>query len=109
MARKTSARTHLREQSIIATNAGYIAQNKFYPNCATSGAYCDTDHINALLDEMYSDRNVWFEAKQELWKRSEQLVATHWEAIEALAKALWAKDWHPQAPLERRWSPQWPA
>lgn len=97
-----------RERTIVATNAGYIAQNRFFPDCATFGAHCDANQVNALLDEMYSERNVWFDAKAELWKRSCELVDRYWPAIDALAKALWAKEWQPQVPLERRWSHQWP-
>jgi hypothetical protein len=37
-------------------------------------------------------------------EKAERLVAEHWPAIEALAKALWAKPWKPQEQLDSGWS-----
>jgi hypothetical protein len=93
-----------RERTIISIMAGWRAQNIFYP-CARSGAFCDINEMNALLDEMYSDVNQWFEAKKKLWYQTEALVKFHWSAIQAVAVALWAKPWAAREPdPENQWS-----
>ena len=58
-----------RERTIISTSAGLIAQRKFYPGCPDDGAVQDTDLIITLLNEMYVNRDAWFDARQQLWKR----------------------------------------
>jgi hypothetical protein len=101
-----------RERTIRSTQAGYIAQNRFYirfyDRLPEYGANVDTDQVNALLDEMYPDRNTWFDANAKSFEESNALVDQQWQAIETLAQALWQKDWTTQAPPsgERRWSRQ---
>ena len=46
-------------------------------------------------------------ARNKLREESERLVADYWAAIQALAKALWAKPWKPQQnlpPIDAGWS-----
>lgn len=101
-----------REQTIRSIQAGYIAQEKFYlrfyDQLAPSGSSTDTDGINALLEEMYTGRNACENAKAVLGKQSQQLVEDNWQAIEALAQTLLAKQWESQAlpSGERRWATQ---
>lgn len=95
-----------REKTIRATNAGYIAQCKFYPGCPYSGACHDRDHAMLLLDEMYSDRRIWFDARDQLNKETGELIDKHWDAISRMAQTLWNKPWQHQAEAERRWSLQ---
>lgn len=101
-----------REKTIQSTQAGYIAQAKYYlrffDRLPESGSSSDTDGINGLVEEMYSDRNACEDAKAKLFKEAEQLVEQHWQAIEALAQTLLKKEWTSQAPPsgERRWSTQ---
>ena len=101
-----------REKTIRSTQAGYIAQEKFYlrfcDRLPPSGASNDTDGINKLVEEMYSGRNVCEDAKGKLFTEAQQLVEQHWQAIEALAQTLLNKEWKSQVPPsgERRWSTQ---
>lgn len=57
---------------------------------------------------MYSNRDQFLAAKDKLAGETNQLVDQYWQAIEALAQTLWAKEWKSQAPpsSERRWSTQ---
>ena len=83
-----------REQSIILLSAGYIGQVRFYEGADTSGAADDQKHINDLLNEMYQpESDDWINAKSRLRDEAKKMVDEHWAAIEALAKALWAKQW----------------
>lgn len=87
-----------RERTIIAAGAGWAAQIRVYPNCPPAGTFDDTNQINALLSEMYSDgSDGWWAAKGRLYVASERLVEQHWPAVEALAQTLWAKPWTPEA------------
>lgn len=99
-----------REKTIIATAAGWIAQNKIYP-CPPTGAFYDINQVNALLSEMYADNSSsWWAERESLLIKSERLVELHWAAIESLAFALLSKpdisrvrkqgDWS-QEPLEK--------
>lgn len=96
-----------REKTIISSYAGLIAQQKFYPNCRPAGAWCDTDQATKLLEEMHANRDDFFAAQERLGAESRRLVEKHWDAITALAKALWAKEWSPKPPREKEkpWSP----
>jgi hypothetical protein len=101
-----------REATIRSVQAGFIAQERFYlrfnDRLPPSGACWDTNDINALIEEMYSDRATCEDAKFRLWNEAKELVERHWMAIEALAQALLKKEWSSQAPPpgERRWSTQ---
>jgi len=77
-----------RERTIISTEAGFIAQRKFYPECPHGGNFYDRDQNIKLLDEMYPNRNDWFAAQERLYAEAVRLVGTHWDAIEVLAKAV---------------------
>lgn len=101
-----------RERAIRSTQAGYIAQEKFYKrylqHLPSAGSSSDTNYINGLLEEMYSNRNDCDDAKTALGEETRQRVEKNWQAIEALAQALWKEQWKSQAPAsgERRWSLQ---
>jgi hypothetical protein len=101
-----------REKTIRSTQAGYIAQEKFYlrffDRLPPSGSSDDTDGINRLVEEMYSGRTICEDAKSKLFAEAHQLVEQYWQAIEALAQTLLRKEWESQAPPsgERRWSTQ---
>ena len=94
-----------RERTIISTEAGFIAQRKFYASCPPGGNLNDRDQSIKLLDEMYQNRNDWIGAQQRLLAQAERLVETFWGAIEALATALLAKPLTVRADdPERQWS-----
>jgi hypothetical protein len=94
-----------RERTIVATCAGLIAQQKFYPGCPTSGAVDDFNLVLTLLNEMYPDGDVWFAAREKLHSDSVELVGRHWSAISTLAATLWGKPWTLRQPGEERdWS-----
>ena len=85
-----------REKTIIATFAGWIAQNSFAQSrdcpCPQSGAFYDINQANALLSEMYAEGSPgWWGARGTLYRESERLVERHWTAIESVALALWLK------------------
>ena len=90
-----------RERTILATFAGHFAHRKVYPPVAEGDANAagDFDHVDKLLQEMYSANDVRRAARDELCKRSEELVEQHWGAIAALAKTLWARNWSPKVPV----------
>jgi hypothetical protein len=99
---------HCRERTILAILAGQIAHGRFYEPVANGDANAsdDFDRVDELLLEMYSDNDARRTARNQLCKRSKELVEEHWGAIEGLAKALWAKNWSPKVPeakgLEKR-------
>jgi len=94
-----------RERTIVSTEAGFIAQKKFYLDCPVGGNFNDRDQCIKLLDEMYISRDDWPAAQQRLIAEATGLVEKHWQAIEALAGALWARPWTLRpAEDERQWS-----
>jgi hypothetical protein len=101
-----------REKAIRSTQAGFIAQERFYlghfAKLPYAGSSSDTDYINGLLEEMHSDREACEDAKAKLGEETRQRVEQDWQVIEALAQALLKKEWKSQAPPcgERRWSSQ---
>lgn len=95
-----------RENTIIATFAGWTAQNKVYP-CPPGGAFYDIEQANALLSEMYPDSSpIWWSARATLCRESERLVELHWAAIESVALALWSKPDIPKMPALGERSPE---
>ena len=50
---------------------------------------------------MYPARDNQFKARAELFERSKALVHQRWEAVDGLAKALWAKPWSHDPPHEK--------
>ena len=59
-----------------------------------ANAFDDIDRVHALLVEMYPPNSIqYWEAQDALQERAKSLVNQHWDAITALAKALWASDW----------------
>jgi hypothetical protein len=93
-----------REKTIIATFAGWIAQNRVY-QCAPSGTVYDLAQINALLDEMYpSGSPEWWAARKNLRAESERLVELYWEVIETVALLLWVQPDSPRTSDLGDWS-----
>jgi hypothetical protein len=89
-----------REKSIILLFAGYWRQVRIFPDIEYDAIAKDQSQIDELLDEMYPHRSQdWNAAKDKLRENSDRFVARHWPAIDALAKALWAKSWTPQKQL----------
>jgi hypothetical protein len=79
------------EHTVVATLAGLIAQQKFYPECSVLGASDDNNLVDILVMELDSDDlfgNAAFTAQIELRRESESLVNKHWLAIEAIAREL---------------------
>jgi hypothetical protein len=94
-----------RERTIVSTEAGFVAQSKFYPGCPVGGNLYDRDLCIKLLDEMYRDRREWLAAQERLLDEATRLVEKRWPAIEALAKAILDKPLLPrQENSERQWS-----
>jgi hypothetical protein len=95
-----------REKTIIATFAGWTAQNKVYP-CTAGGSSYDIEQANALLSEMYPDRSpVWWSVRATLCRESKRLVELHWAAIESVALASWSKPDIPKLPELGERSPE---
>jgi hypothetical protein len=81
-----------REQTIVATLAGLLSQQKFYPECSILGADCDNVLVDALLDEIKRDDFIgWLDAEGVLHEEAVQLVKVHGPAIEAIGQELWAQ------------------
>jgi hypothetical protein len=101
-----------RERTIRSTQAGFIAQERFfkrfYAALGRAGSSSDADGIRALLEEMYGTRDECQTAEAKLLAETEKLVDANWNAIEALGQTLLSKQWEPQAPPsgERRWASQ---
>jgi hypothetical protein len=93
-----------RERTVISTEAGFIAQKQFDPECPHGGNWFDRDRNIKLLDEMYPNRSDWFAAQDKLYAEALRLVDLHWQAIEAVAKAVLAQPLTPRANSERQWS-----
>jgi hypothetical protein len=80
---------------------------KFYPECSTHGATDDENIVDLLLKELYPHDVIGLEtlAQMRLKDEAVELVDNHWPAIEAIAKALWAKPFTPrQIEPEPMWS-----
>jgi hypothetical protein len=89
-----------REESIVLLFAGEIGQVRIFPETPFDAIAKDQSQIDVLLDEMHRHKSTdWYAAKDRLRKESERLVAEHWQAIDAQAKALWSKPWKPQEQL----------
>lgn len=97
-----------REESIVLLFAGYWGQVQISPDMEYEAIAKDQSQIDELLDEMYPHESEdWHAAKNKLREESGRLVAAYWLAIDALAKALWAKPWEPQErlpPIDVGWS-----
>jgi hypothetical protein len=94
---------HEREQSIVLLTAGYIGQVRFCEDASTDRAADDQKHIADLLNEMYEpDSDEWIDAKSKLRDEAKRIVNDQWHAIEALAKALWAKPWASRVTLPEK-------
>lgn len=97
-----------REQSIVLLFAGYFGQVRIHPETPYEAIAKDYKIIGELLDEMYQPGSKeWQAAWERLREQSEKLVAENWPVIDALAKAVWAKEWQPQQQLpevDRGWS-----
>jgi hypothetical protein len=83
-----------REHTIIATYAGPIAQQKFYPDCSVRGGNDDQNLIESLLLEIEEENpfpgcSALTEVKYK--NESKKLVGKYWPAIVAVATALWAE------------------
>jgi hypothetical protein len=94
-----------RERTIISIEAGFAAQRRFYPDCPTGGNFTDRDQCIKLLNEMHANSTDWFVAQKRLIAEARRLVDRHWEAIEALARAVLAQPLtsRPEE-KERHWS-----
>ncbi len=97
-----------REESIVLLFAGQMGQVRIFPETPFDAIARDQSEIDALLDEMHKHKSAeWHAEKNRLSNESERLVAEHWRAIDALAKALWSKPWKPQEqlpPSDAAWS-----
>ncbi len=89
-----------RKETIVLLFAGQMGQVRIFPETPFDAIAKDQSEIDALLDEMHERKSAdWYAAKEMLRNESERLVAKHWRAIDALAKALWSKPWKPQEQL----------
>ena len=105
------------EHTVISLFAGLIAQQKFCTNCPATAASSDNDWVERLLPQMYlegasveemkTSETRLNEARKRLREEASRLVEKHWNAIDTLAKALWAKPFTPRLPdePEKCWSP----
>jgi len=107
-----------REHVMLSAFAGCFAQNRFckersYPQMEYLQVIWSLDWKEArgiassLSNEYLASRGIPT-AQDELERRSEQLVAENWRAIEAVASALLTRDWEPLKPLKsgNQWSKQ---
>jgi hypothetical protein len=81
-----------REHTIIATLAGLVAQQKFYPDCSTLGASDDTELVDLLLSEIAEVEpleGALSTAQIDLKQAADDLVERFWPAIESVAVTLW--------------------
>ena len=81
-----------RDHTIIATLAGLIAQQKFYPECSRLGASDDVNIVDMLSSEMAEEEffgGAFSTADIDLRREAEELVERFWPAIQAVACALW--------------------
>jgi hypothetical protein len=96
-----------REKTIVALNAGRIAQVRVFPECPDANWAGDVDVVGALLDEMFTTNpNARSAAAESLQQQAEDLVRRHWRPIHGLATELLSKPWTDQPPIEikENWS-----
>ena len=81
-----------RKLSMIALYAAHAAQQRFYPECQTTGWVNDMGKIRAFAQQLDpGDALAQLEVQSDMKKRAEKLVAVHWPIIEELAKNLLGK------------------
>jgi hypothetical protein len=100
----TAADIDERERTIIAGEAAFIAQVKFYPECPAGGNRFDRLQTTKLLDEMYSNTDQFLAEQSSLVDDAKRLVGVYWDAIEALAKEILAQPLTPRPNSEKHWS-----
>jgi len=91
---------------VIALFAGLTAQRKFYRNSSGRSASRDEEQANELLNHMY-----WNETDEskgiktdELRERTRSIVTEYWDAVEAVAREVWAAPWSDRTDEE---NPSW--
>jgi hypothetical protein len=84
-----------REQTIVATLAGRLSQQKFYPQCSILGADCDNVLVDELLAEIGNEDPIFglrqLTTQVELHEEAVGLVEAHWPKIKAIGQELWAQ------------------
>jgi hypothetical protein len=94
---------------IIVLFAGLLAQKKFRPDSSNNSAADDELKIRQYLGAIYrADKTSELIARNYLKQEAERLVHEFWNAITAVAEALWAKEysgrtinWGSGSPLEK--------
>ena len=85
-----------RKLSMIALFAAHAAQQRFYPECQTTGWTSDMGKIRAFALQLHpGDPLAQLEVQSDMQKRAEKLVTVHWAIIEELAKTLLEKSCTP--------------
>jgi hypothetical protein len=100
----TAADIDERERTIIAGEAAFIAQVKFYPECLADGNRFDRLQTTQLLNEMYPNTDQFLAEQSRLVDEARRLVDLHWNAIDALAKEILAQPLTPLPDSEKHWS-----
>jgi hypothetical protein len=81
-----------RKRTIIALFAAHSAQLRFYPGCTQAAWSNDLRTIDALCAELHPVNELGRRVtREEMRRRAETLVNKHWNIIQELARALWAK------------------
>jgi hypothetical protein len=105
-----------REAIILTTFAGCYAENYFresegyrardYATIIGSGDWFEAREIESAFSDEYRAGRIVAVVQEILERRSMQLVAENWPAIDALAKVLIANEWQALKPLKSggRWS-----
>jgi hypothetical protein len=96
-----------REKTIVALNAGRIAQVRVFPECPDDNWAADVGVVTALLDEMFAtDVTARSAADERLQQNAYDLVGRHWAPIHGLVTELISKPWTEQPPIEinENWS-----
>lgn len=95
------------ERTILALEAGRIAQQRVFPECPDGNWVADANVISALLEEMVgTDLRTRSVGHETLRRRCQQLVDKYWAPIQRLATELISKPWTEQPPIEinENWS-----
>jgi len=97
-----------RKRTLVTLYAAWIAEKRFYPNCASAGWLRDRAKIESLLDELHPNDFVAKQSTaQDLLRRAEKLVGKFYPVIEALAKVLLGKPVRALPPEELHTAPIW--
>jgi len=83
------------DKVVISMLAGGIVHGGVHGN-VEHAIIRDERRIKEIMDEHIANPEARKTKREELETRASELASKHWQAIEAVAEALWSKSWKPR-------------